>query len=111
MWVGLRETFAGRSLRAIPLCPFVLSAISLLKIRFRELLVRAEGASRHLDLRFHAVCGHLQCEIECIHTIFEIKGPADQRLHVDLSRAHQRQRARINMRVTEGGLDRGFLRL
>jgi hypothetical protein len=83
------ENRATRSL-GVRFPPFAVSAISLLKIRLRELFARDDARLRDLNLRFDAVRGHLQREIECIHAILEIKRPADQRLHVDLPRAHQR---------------------
>src|SRR5580704_4433591 len=67
--------------------------------------------SRDANLRLHAVRWHLHCEIECVHAILKIKSPANEWLHIDLSRTHQSQRARINMRVTEDGFDGCFLGL
>ena len=63
----------------------------------------------HVNLGFHAIRRHLQREVKGLNAVFEFEGPADQRLDVNLSRAHQGQGARVNVRVPENGFDGGFL--
>ena len=65
--------------------------------------------SRQLNLHFHAARRHRRSEVERLHGVIKGEFVRDERLHINLSSAHQGKGAREDMRVAENVFDPHFL--